>query len=280
MTSTAACDDGDACTTTDHCTSGVCAGTAKTCSASDACHEAGTCQTDGACSNPEKKDPMPTVTGSCEKRSCETATGWQTIKDMTSTAACDDGNTCTSDDKCSAGTCTGAAIATDDSDPCTDDICTAGETSHTLKNGALCSAKDKELGCDLTTCQWEVPTCTILCNQADQGHSCTITTTHTTNTDKIDGPVCDINISSSAEAPDTFETDTLPQTCTQRITQAYDGLPKDYACPITVQGCTLEMQPAEIDIDKVGSFVLKDKPKDTECYVVDGEQKPIVPKDG
>src|SRR5262249_33295952 len=53
-----ACNDGNACTSTDTCRAGVCTGTPPVaCVASDQCHIAGTCDpTTGTCSSPAKPD--------------------------------------------------------------------------------------------------------------------------------------------------------------------------------------------------------------------------------
>jgi hypothetical protein len=72
----AGCDDGDKCTTTDKCSAGgTCMGSPVVCTALDQCHVAGTCNpASGQCNNPPN-------------------TG----------ADCDDGDLCTTTDKCSAG---------------------------------------------------------------------------------------------------------------------------------------------------------------------------------
>src|SRR5205085_2277108 len=76
------CNDGNACTQTDACQSGVCTGSNPvTCTASDQCHDAGTCNpASGVCSNPPKANGT----------------------------SCNDGNVCTQNDVCQAGSCAGA----------------------------------------------------------------------------------------------------------------------------------------------------------------------------
>lgn len=50
-----ACDDADACTSTDSCQAGTCAGIAVVCVAQDSCHEVGTCTAlTGVCTTPSK----------------------------------------------------------------------------------------------------------------------------------------------------------------------------------------------------------------------------------
>jgi hypothetical protein len=89
-----ACNDGNACTRADSCQLGVCAGAEPVaCAASDACHVAGTCDPGtGACSNPVAADDTP----------------------------CDDGNACTTGDRCRAGACA-------KSDPV---VCAASDGCH------------------------------------------------------------------------------------------------------------------------------------------------------
>jgi len=73
------CDDGDACTASDACLSGACIGSHPvTCTALDDCHVVGVCNpVTGLCSHPQAANGTP----------------------------CSDGNGCTVDDRCSAGTC-------------------------------------------------------------------------------------------------------------------------------------------------------------------------------
>lgn len=110
----AVCSDGSACTTGDHCSNGACAGSAITC--------------------PDAGDP-------CTTPSCSPSTGCGFVAN---TASCDDGNPCTLNDVCAAGTCT-AGVAKDcgDGNVCTDDACNpqGGECVHT-PNAASCTDGD------------------------------------------------------------------------------------------------------------------------------------------
>ena len=82
----AACDDMDACTTSDQCVSGSCGGSALDCSAMDTMCTAGFCDgTDGRCGS------APLMDGT----------------------VCDDGNALTEMDSCTAGTCSGIAPSTE-----------------------------------------------------------------------------------------------------------------------------------------------------------------------
>jgi len=75
------CSDGDACSRSDSCQSGTCAGANfVVCTASDPCHDVGTCApATGVCSNPASPNGT----------------------------ACNDGSSCTTDDACASGVCTG-----------------------------------------------------------------------------------------------------------------------------------------------------------------------------
>jgi cysteine-rich repeat protein len=85
------CDDGDACTHADTCQAGVCVGgTPVVCTAMDGCHDVGVCDsTTGACSNPVLPDGT----------------------------ACEDGDLCTQQDSCQAGSCVGGSPVTCPSAP-------------------------------------------------------------------------------------------------------------------------------------------------------------------
>lgn len=116
----ASCDDGDACTTGDSCSSGVCGGVGRDCSHLDDECAAGTC-------NPS--------TGSCEAMAVADGT------------LCDDGDGCTTTDRCSAGVCAGSS-ALDCShldDQCNAGACDPGTgTCHAepVADGTSCSDGD------------------------------------------------------------------------------------------------------------------------------------------
>lgn len=77
------CTDGLACTTTDRCTNSICTGTISCASAPSPCFAAnGSCQLDGGC-------------------------GYAFLDD----AGCDDADRCTTNDRCSAGTCRGTTVS-------------------------------------------------------------------------------------------------------------------------------------------------------------------------
>ena len=108
---TAPCDDGSLCTQVDTCVSGACFGTSpKDCKDGKPC-------TDDAC------DPMLGCTN------------------PGNSAACDDGDACTTADTCANGLCVGgAAPVCDDQNPCTTDGCDSklGCVHTALDNGTVC----------------------------------------------------------------------------------------------------------------------------------------------
>ena len=117
--STGECDDGDLCTGSDHCSNGQCAGQPLDCDDGDACTldgcSAGLCTHEGppadAC-----EDSSP-----CTLDSCDPTSGLCIHSPVA--GSCDDGNLCTSNDGCSAGSCVGSAKDCDDDNDCTVDGC-------------------------------------------------------------------------------------------------------------------------------------------------------------
>ncbi len=137
-----ACNDGSACTQGDTCQGGTCTGsTTVVCTASDQCHAAGTCNPGtGQCSNPTKPDGASCsdgnactqadtcVGGTCtggnpractpidqchDAGTCDSGTGACSTPAKVDGTACDDGNPCTVNDACTAGTCTGGSACGD-----------------------------------------------------------------------------------------------------------------------------------------------------------------------
>jgi cysteine-rich repeat protein len=92
---TAACSDGDPCTTGEACAAGACGGGVQV-----PCNDG----------NPCTKDSCVAATGGCASAPVA--------------GACDDNDPCTTADQCAAGLCVGGAVkACDDQNPCTADAC-------------------------------------------------------------------------------------------------------------------------------------------------------------
>src|SRR5437016_10956301 len=106
---TAACDDGNACTTRDTCSNGACHGGPPL-----ACDDGNVCTTD----------------------SCGPAVG---CVHAANTLPCDDGDACTANDACSAGGCAGGpARNCDDGNVCTTDSCNPATGCMHTPNAASC----------------------------------------------------------------------------------------------------------------------------------------------
>ncbi|MFQ5479465.1 MAG: hypothetical protein ACE5E4_12725, partial [Candidatus Binatia bacterium] len=140
-----ACDDGDACTTSDVCLAGVCiGGSAPNCDDGNVCtddscdpatgcvntNNTAPCDDGDACTTADTCSGGACVGGAapncddgdvCTDDSCDPATG---CVNTNNTAPCDDGDACTTADTCSGGACVGGAAPNcDDGDVCTDDSC-------------------------------------------------------------------------------------------------------------------------------------------------------------
>lgn len=125
---TSSCDDGNGCTLVDVCSAGACTGTTpKDCSDSDACTTDSCTASTGECTH-------AAVTcndgNACTDDACNAVTGCVYTANDANT--CSDGSLCTTDDHCSAGTCTGTQPNCDDGNVCTNDSCnpTSGACVH------------------------------------------------------------------------------------------------------------------------------------------------------
>jgi hypothetical protein len=139
------CNDGSLCTQTDQCNgSGTCVGsTPVVCTPLDQCHDIGTCNPGtGICSNPPSGGGTPCVdgnactqtdecdgSGTClganpvvctpldqchDAGTCDTGSGLCSNPAKSNGTGCDDGNTCTITDACTAGTCLGNPVTCGD----------------------------------------------------------------------------------------------------------------------------------------------------------------------
>jgi hypothetical protein len=141
----AACDDGDVCTTTDKCVDGTCTGgdlkvcddgeacTADKCDAKLGCITANldvACDDGTACTKDDKCVSGKCQSGdkvvcddgnACTDDKCDAKVGCVVTANS---AKCDDGSACTTGDACNGGKCEGGAkLVCDDKNPCTDDLC-------------------------------------------------------------------------------------------------------------------------------------------------------------
>jgi MYXO-CTERM domain-containing protein len=145
---TVACNDGDPCTTTDACSAGKCAGGPL-----KVCDDGNVCTTN----------------------SCKTGVGCQ-FAPLTGTA-CNDGNDCSTGDKCDAGVCTptGGKICEPPTNPCKRNKCdntTGGECQLVNDDAAKCR---KDLCHEFSQCSGGVcPEGTPI--KCDDGNPCTADT--------------------------------------------------------------------------------------------------------
>ncbi len=160
-----ACNDNDACTSSDTCSGTTCGGTQVACNdgkictidtcdpmtgckytpqeAGQSCDDANVCNGVSFCDGgttckpgtpPDCDDGNP-----CTTDSCDTDTG---CKNVNNTLPCSDNNLCTIGDQCGAGSCkpgTGSPVL-DDNNPCTTDTCSpaTGPVHTSLPNGDPC----------------------------------------------------------------------------------------------------------------------------------------------
>ena len=166
-----ACDDGNACTTGDSCHAGACTpGTATNCDDSNACTD----------------------------DSCDMALG---CKHQNNTAACDDGNPCTTGDVCAAGLCQPGTAKDCSTDPTANDQCNVGAcnaagtcvkspkadstpcndtlncTATDVCTGGACTGSGDSCGANAASCTEGNPkTCNCLGGYVSTGGQCVPTT--------------------------------------------------------------------------------------------------------
>ncbi|MGB0588978.1 MAG: hypothetical protein ACPGU1_04780 [Myxococcota bacterium] len=147
-----ACDDNDPCSLDDACFEGVCTGDlAPECVCEDdtdcteheddnLCNGSLSCIEGGCRLNPSTVVTCPPSEG-CLLTVCQPSTGACATQDAPNGTGCDDGNPCTTDDRCSEGACEGSAGAC----PCeVDDDCAVLQTeSYNLCQGPLHCSQDR-----------------------------------------------------------------------------------------------------------------------------------------
>ncbi len=168
---TDACDDGEVCTENDTCGDGECTGTPRDCGETTACVRHW-CENGVGCREEyfdvgcDDGDPC-TVGDWCLFGSCATA-GQKNCNDYQSCTTdscsdgncvhtklpnltpCNDGNPCTSDDKCINGYCGGTGLNCFDENVCTDDTCNVEtmtceypNNTHPCDDGNACTQNDR-----------------------------------------------------------------------------------------------------------------------------------------
>lgn len=159
-----ACDDGDPCTVSDKCTAGACKGSPRNCDDGNPCTQDG-CQF-GSCYNVGVPNDTPCEDGDI----C--STGDRCLNSYCTglgTLSCDDGNAC-SVDTCVPGVgCTFAAASCDDGNPCTTDSCDRATGCRHVPNANACNDGD---ACTLND-QCINGTCTGVQNACSDGDPCT-----------------------------------------------------------------------------------------------------------
>jgi len=154
------CDDGNACTLNDACTDGKCTGAPLNCDDGNPCTKdvcdqiAGCthqllndvpCDDGNACTmNTMCKNGICTGTpvncddgNLCTADGCDPKTGC--IHKPANGLSCDDHNSCTTQDICTNGVCTGRPVSCDDGNPCTKDECDPiSGCIHTPLTGVSC----------------------------------------------------------------------------------------------------------------------------------------------
>ena len=168
---TLACDDGDACSTDDGCADSKCQGKVKDCDDGNPCTDetcdsatgcqytknTAACSDNNACTSDDKclegvcVGGAPTVcddSNPCTVDSCDVVKGCAHVS-VEEGALCSDGDACTIEDKCAAGTCTGAVLSCDDKESCTADTCdktkgciNTADDALTCDDGNSCTKTD------------------------------------------------------------------------------------------------------------------------------------------
>jgi hypothetical protein len=209
----ALCVDGNPCLGDDRCTDGVCKGTETDCNDNTPCtkdfcdpktgciHQIieGPCDTGDACVLAACQSGGCVVTDTdvcddgnpCTKDTCNAKLGCQFF--ALTDVPCEDGDGCTTGDKCLFGVCTGEGKSCTDGNPCTQDNCDlAGDCTHTASfdgqkcsDGSLCTVKD---ACNSGSCSGTPKNCND--NDECSVDSCVATTGACKSVSVADGSPC------------------------------------------------------------------------------------------
>jgi hypothetical protein len=164
------CDDNNPCTKQDSCIGGMCQGIEYSCDDGLDCTD-DECIGDGECQHIQQSKTCLVDNQCFEDGDINTATTCLVCNAMKNNATwsnndlvdCDDVNVCTDSDICWEGTCAGQSITCpDDSDPCTDDVCTNPFGCGTEFNTASCDDDNKcteNDTCATGTCKGSLITC-------------------------------------------------------------------------------------------------------------------------
>jgi len=226
------CDDGLYCTENDRCSSGACSGTARNCSDANACTDDACDETADTCTHINNAAPCDdglycTVGDACSggvcfgtARNCSDANACtddacnetsDTCTLVDNTAACDDGLSCTTNDHCDSGICTGTATGCGNGviDAECAEECDDGDTLFT--NGDYCDATCRRVPCG----QPANPA-----GQAPKASDALFTLRVAVGQTSCDRRVCDVDDSGTVSASDAL-----------RILRVAVGQPVELGCP-------------------------------------------------
>ena len=167
----AMCDDGDPCTRSDVCQGGVCLPGAELlpCNDQNACTSDGCVAGEGCVFTPVT---CATPGDPCKVAKCDPVFGCGTANAPPGTQ-CNDLDSCTTDDLCSAGLCKGSPVVCGDEDPCTFDACVDGgcvSTPIPCEDDDPCTADACVEGACVHT---PIPGCGLVaCVNQDAGAAC------------------------------------------------------------------------------------------------------------
>lgn len=176
------CDDGLVCSVAETCSGGACIAEAE---ADCHCVKDDDCVDDGNACNGAPECDLASNTcavkagtvvacdsaGACKASVCNPASGICETTDLSNSTLCSDNSSCTLDDHCQDGACTGTPTACDDGDPCTSGACTDGACVQTPTDAACddddpCTDTDT---CAMGTCAGVLKDCSGLTDDCHTG---------------------------------------------------------------------------------------------------------------